>query len=331
MEFLPLARSPDAFQAPLSEAEILAMCVRVLGSDWAPESAVELGHGSYNNTHRLERGASEPVVLRVAPAPGRQFRCERQMMRNEYATAPFLAELGSLVPRVLGGDFTHQLVDRDYMVESLLPGVSGAGALGSYPRSLWPGFYAQMGTIARRIHLVRGEGFGPVPGPLFARWSEALLASLNDAIADLEDCSLAGEDVRQLADYIERQQSAFDEIRRPQLLHGDLWTGNVMLEAGSATPKIVGVFDSERASWGDPMADWVIFRIDSRQSQAEQDAFWRAYGDRQKGRTGALRQEVYRARRLVEVRLERFRVGNEAGLEETYAQLGAILESLRSG
>jgi hypothetical protein len=47
-------------------------------------SAVELGNGMYNSTYRVDVGADRPVVLRVAPEPARQFRVERELMRNEH-------------------------------------------------------------------------------------------------------------------------------------------------------------------------------------------------------------------------------------------------------
>jgi aminoglycoside phosphotransferase (APT) family kinase protein len=117
------------------------MCRRVLSESAEIRSAVEMGWGSYNTAFRVELADGPPVVLRVAPRPDSQARSERQWLRSEYAAAAWLAGLGSLVPRVLGADFTHQVIGRDYLVQSLLPGVPAPGKLPDYDRKLWPGFF----------------------------------------------------------------------------------------------------------------------------------------------------------------------------------------------
>ena len=73
---------------------------RVYGAEVA--SVVELGAGPYNHTNRVSvAGRGRPVILRVAPEPGRQFRSERELMRNEPATLPSLSPFVSLMPQVI--------------------------------------------------------------------------------------------------------------------------------------------------------------------------------------------------------------------------------------
>ncbi|MGB6165304.1 MAG: hypothetical protein WCF33_12385 [Pseudonocardiaceae bacterium] len=63
-----------------------------------------------NNTYRVDIGANLPVILRiVAPEPARQFRIERELMRNEHAGVPFLAPIAPLRPRTLAADFTSKV------------------------------------------------------------------------------------------------------------------------------------------------------------------------------------------------------------------------------
>jgi len=47
--------------------------------------------------------------------------------------------------------------------------------------------------------------------------------------------------------------------RVPNLLHGDLWTFNLLVAHSNDRPAITGVLDTDRAWWGDPMADWIMF------------------------------------------------------------------------
>src|SRR5215467_2180358 len=108
----------------------------------APAEVSAIAFGTWNATYRVAMPDREPVVLRIAP-PG------EDAMRNEHAAAPFFAGLVPLVPRLLFADFTHDLVDRDYMFGSLLPGTP-ASLLDTCP----PHFYRQLGGITRRVHAV---------------------------------------------------------------------------------------------------------------------------------------------------------------------------------
>ncbi|MGI6874834.1 phosphotransferase family protein [Amycolatopsis sp. 3B14] len=79
-----------------------------------------------------------------------------------------------------------------------------------------------------------------------------------------------------------------DEITEPRLLHGDLWTANVLLSPGAPEPLIGGVLDHDRASWGDPAADWSLYA--ASRPDPVRDAFWAGYGrpaDTAQARAGA--------------------------------------------
>ncbi|MEL5957563.1 aminoglycoside phosphotransferase family protein [Streptomyces sp. CLV115] len=166
MEFRPITRAPGAFQQSVTPEEIEAICCRAFGTDTEVVSAAELGTGMYNTTYRVTvAGRERAVILRIAPEPECQFTSERALMRNEYASLPYLAALAPLMPRVLAADFTHEIIGRDYMVQSLLDGIPATEHLRTYPRSTWPVYYRQLGEIARRVHDVRGPAFGPITGP----------------------------------------------------------------------------------------------------------------------------------------------------------------------
>ncbi len=91
------------------------MCQRVLEGDAQVHSATELEWGSHNSTFRVELATGRRVILRVAPRPGSQLHSERHWLRSEYPAAAWLVCLGNLVPTVLGADFTHQVIGRDFM------------------------------------------------------------------------------------------------------------------------------------------------------------------------------------------------------------------------
>ena len=307
-----IERAPDAFQQPVPPSVLLAICRRALGAGVAVRRIVELGVGTYNSTYRVELADREPVILRIAPAPSRQSAGEREAMRNEYAALPFLAPLGGLVPRTLAVDFTHQLLDRDYLVQTLLPGEPASQRLAGYSPSALRHLYRELGSVTRTIHGVSGPGFGPVAGPLHPTWPPALAARFEQLAEACADAGLDAEPVSRLIAATWRHRAALEEITVPALLHGDLWTLNLLVDADPDRPAITGVLDCDAASWGDPMADWTIARVLSR-AGGEVDAFWETYGrpagDRAADRAAAVRALLYRARNVLGARLDIHRRG----------------------
>jgi aminoglycoside phosphotransferase (APT) family kinase protein len=327
MEFRPVDRGTQAFQQSLTREQIQAICSRVFDADAV--SAVELGAGMYNSTYRLSvAGQDRPVILRAAPAPDRQFCSERELMRNEYASVPWLSQIAPLMPRVIAADWSHEIVDRDYLVQTLLDGTPAPERLGGYPRATWPGFYRQLGDIARRVHAVRGPQFGAVNGPAHTTWGEAITASLLDIAADLEGVGLDGTDVRAAAaGAAGPYRNVLDEVGVPRLLAGDLWTVNVMLDAAAEVPTITGVFDLDRTWWGDPAADWTI-RMAAAKPGTGREAFWDGYGPADRSPAAVLRSHLYEIRHLGAIRLERHRLGKGDAVQDTYKDVAAELAVL---
>jgi len=61
---------------------------------------------------------------------------------------------------------------------------------------------------------------------------------------------------------LRRHADALDEVRRPALVHFDLWDGNVFVAAEqSGTVQVTGLIDGERAFFGDPLAELVSLTL----------------------------------------------------------------------
>ncbi|MFC9817827.1 phosphotransferase family protein [Streptomyces virginiae] len=326
MELHVIERTANAFQQGLTERQIQAVAERAFGPGAEVHSATELGGGMYNTTYRIDlAGREEPVVLRVAPEPARQFHSERELMRAEYASVPWLAPIADLMPHVLAADFTQSVIGRDWMIQSFLPGTPTPELLGSYPKETHSAFFQQMGQITAAVHAVAGPWFGLVGGPGHARWSEAVVASLGLIAEDVESCGLDAADLRKAADAAQAGAQVLDEVTVPRLLTGDLWTVNTML-AAAPVPTICGVLDMDRTWWGDPEADWTM-----RMARAKQDArvaFFDSYGGTEANEASRWRRHVYEVRHLGALRLERHRLGNEAGVEDSYRAVAEELASL---
>jgi hypothetical protein len=123
-------RVANAFQEPVTPDQLTAMAHRAFGrTDIA--AADELAGGLYNTTYRVQPTGQPPVILRVAPRPARQSRVERALMRNEHAALPWFAPIAAMMPRTLLADWTHDILDRDYVWQTMLPGEAATQGLRS--------------------------------------------------------------------------------------------------------------------------------------------------------------------------------------------------------
>jgi aminoglycoside phosphotransferase (APT) family kinase protein len=94
-----------------------------------------------------------------------------------------------------------------------------------------------------------------------------LLRSLIDSRADLAGWSLPADDVARLCAVIERRRDRVDDIGGARLLHGDLWTANILLDSQAIDPTVTGAVDGDRSWWGDPLADWAAARQEDHRQQ----------------------------------------------------------------
>lgn len=297
IEVVAISRENTDFQQPVDPPIITAVLRRALDERTRILRVVEIGVGTYNNTYRVDLAGEDPVYLRIAPE---RARTGRDAMRNEHAAAPFMAVLGPLVPRTLTADFTHRLIDRDYVVQTAVPGRPASEVYSSYSSQAKRHFYRELGCITRRLHEVRGPRFGPVSGPGSSSWSGALIAHYRLLAQDYADAGLGTDEIERLITTVAAHRDVLDRITEPRLLHGDLWTLNVLVDSDPDRPTITGILDYDAAYWGDPLADWTITQVQSR-AGTEVDAFWDTYGTPAAGDAEKVRACFYRARNILGV------------------------------
>lgn len=312
----------------LATAEVDAVCREWLGSDVRLPSAVELRGGSYNTTYRLELSDGTRAVLRVAPAIDEQRPSERHLMRNEYASVPFLRPVADLMPTTLVADFTHRVIERDYVIQSYLEGVAAANVLGSWSDSEQAQLWREIGQTLAAIHAIKSDHFGRVMAPTASRWSDCLVTGFELIARGCDELEIDGSDLRDVADLAAASSEVLDSVRTASLLHGDLIPANVMVDPDEPGRGVIGIFDCDRTWWGDPPADWTFVFVE-RLPPRLQESFWEGYGEIPTQSDGARRRRAfYRARSIGEIRLEHARLGNDRQAQKTYEMMSAVFEEL---
>ena len=293
-------RPAPGFQQEAPDDVVAAVCEEALGPG-VVRSATATTTGTYNVTFRLGLAGGGEAYLRFAPEPAAQGVADRHAMRNEHAASPFVAVLGAVAARTLAVDFTHRLVDRDWVVHAAVPGVPASDVLPGLDDDDRAAFHRNLGAVCRTLHGVQAEGFGRALAPVHSRWSRAVAA---DVAALAEDARRAGVDaglVARTVAAVAQHADALDAVRVPVLLHGDLWTPNVLLAPG--TPRITGVLDHDAARWGDPRAEWTLYRV-RLAGPATEAAFRTGYGALPDDDAAAVRDAVYALRHTLAVRLD---------------------------
>ena len=157
-----------------------------------------------------------------------------------------------------------------------------------------------------------------------------IIQALERVVAMQEQYQLDSRDVRTVLVIAQNHTPILDAITQPQLLHGDLWHQNLLVEWINATPQIVGVLDTGFASWVDPPYDWTLIRLSLR-PPTESAAFWDTYGRLDPSVAAQFRTMIYQARSLGVSLIETLRLQQTEGhiwvgrkLHEITARLQSI-------
>jgi aminoglycoside phosphotransferase (APT) family kinase protein len=298
MDVQLIARDPDTLQQPISVDIIQALCVRAFGSQTVIHAIRELGTGSINNTYLLTLHDLPQLILRVAPPSNhpQAFMHEDLLLRQEYQMQPFFAPVAPLMPQTVMADFTHQLLDRDYLFQTYIRGTPWSDLHDRLTTEQQTALYRQLGTITRQIHAVTGQAFG-ARGETFRTWSEMIISGLERVVAMQEQYQFDSQDVRAVLAIAQTYVPILDAITQPYLLHGDLWHQNLLVGWVSANPQIVGVLDTGFALWGDAPYDWTLIRL-SLSPPTESASFWDTYGQLDLSVDAQFRTRIYQARSL---------------------------------
>ena len=321
-------------QNKLTPDQITVICQRGFGSTVKLKSVHPLEGGTFNETYIIELEGEPRLILRVAPpATADVYWDDVALMRREYHVLPFFASIADLMPRIMIADFTHQIVDRDYMFQTFIGGKRWSDIETELSSNENNKLWYQCGRIVRRIHNTTGERFGyPYPGPQFKSWSELIrdrFAKISESlmIHELEIPAFAN-----ISDIAYANASLLEEIQTPSLLHGDLWTFNLLIGQDTGKPTITGVLDVERAWWGDPLADWIMFLLAIRNNETEWQgqlsAFKDGYGMFERNRATLFRQEIYKAMHIGTSVIWATRHGDAESISRARRELGEIAQVL---
>ncbi|KAI8803573.1 kinase-like domain-containing protein [Cladochytrium replicatum] len=212
-----------------------------LKSDDAVE-VTELKDGHFNSAFLVSTKAGFKAVIKIAPSKSvRILRYEADVLHAEVTVLRLIAGSapGIPVPLVYAAD--EQVTDP----------------------ALKQTLEQQFGALLRKLHdipLPAGTKFGLATpsAPHFDTWREAFSAMIGDLLADAADEPTLHDKIplARVRAVLEKISPVLEDVKEPRLLMWDSWDGNVMVDGD----KVTGLFDFERAIYGDPLMEFAFFR-----------------------------------------------------------------------
>lgn len=309
----------------------MAMCVRAFGPRTQIASVQELSGGGFNNVYSIAFHRNKRVVLRVGPRQDARINSyEQTLMHNEQRMQPYFAPIAHFMPKTLMVDFTHQIIDRDYLFQTFMEGEQWASIQDQLTEHDKYILWGQLGAITKQIHSVKGNTFdssNSTSQP--SSWSDKVLGMLQQCIKDVETYDLDATSIKNILEIAQAHKVFLDAITQPRLLHGDLWTVNILLKRRKSGPRIGAVLDSDRGWWGDPTADWTIFLLNWHKPKGA-EVFWKHYGQIEEGLAPDFRQLVYQGIHIGGAVVEGQRLGRKDTLKRGYKDIKNIATQLQA-
>ena len=222
----------------------------------AVDTAEPLGQATYNTAIRLRLRDGRRLVLKIAPDPAAdRLSYERDLLRTEAAFHRAAAAVLPVPGVVALGRGDHAL-DREVLLLDELPGMNWHSTPSSTEQQV--ALRRELGGLLAGLHRIHGDGFGYPQFPLAPDWPTAFRGMMGALLADAERLRTDQDwPVDRVAAALDRHEAVLADVRRPALVHFDLWTGNILVSDG----RITGVVDGERAFWGDPLAELVSLAL----------------------------------------------------------------------
>lgn len=197
-------------------------------------------------------------------------------MEAEESVYSLCGAQGIPTSEIMITDTSKTLLDRDFMFVRYIPGhPMSEMELDPQDRER---IVRDIGAATARFHDISSPRFGRIVdvrhGGGFSRWSDALAHELREwEKVGIPASIFNQQEHREIRLLFEKAAPCLDEVKRPRLVHTDLWLGNILIRTDTARPEFAAIIDADRALWGD-----TDFEFSSIQWSYGEAAFWEGYG-----------------------------------------------------
>ena len=245
-------------KSKLTHAQIEEMAKAAFGSNEKVESFTELKDGYFNSAFMLEMNGGQKAVLKVSPSKDiRVMRYEKNIMEVEAFVLGKMSSLGSVpVPKVLYYSKNCASVANEFLFMEFIEGIPLNKIRANLTEEQRSRISGELGGYVKQINEIEGSHFGYIldTAKRFATWGEAFLFMVRELLEDASDAGvMLPYEYEKLYTMIEDKRDVLDQVKKPSLVHKDLWQGNIFVDPKEI--KITGLIDCERAVYGDSLLE----------------------------------------------------------------------------
>lgn len=244
-----------------TSAEIEAIVRQALGSHADLERAEPLSGGQINDVRMIALSTGERNILRIAPSDATAERGPSWFtaygLRREAAVIAAAEPLGEFLPVTIAHDFDRTVIDRDWVVQEVMPGLPLLELDATLDDEARACVWEQVGGFAQRLHSIQGSRFGPLAwGPSFEKWSDLVASDAAGLVRDAERFGLPDSVFEQLANLSTQLAPVLDKVTTPRLIHSDLWKQHIFVKHSvDGQVRLGGVIDLEFGRFADPLSE----------------------------------------------------------------------------
>ncbi|MBC7959107.1 MAG: aminoglycoside phosphotransferase family protein [Vallitaleaceae bacterium] len=244
------------------------ICDRIYGKNCAISEIKELADGCYNASYMVHVESENcDIIIKAAPSDDIPILSyEKDIMKTEVHLYKKVKEATKIpIPALIDVNFERDLTGVPYFVSERLYGqpLNKVEALSYETRKI---LYTQLAKYLALLHKIEGDHYGyPALKKEFGTYRETFLDMVGILVKDGQKVGAGFPiDYEDFFKLIENHSDVLEDVKRPILVHFDLWDGNVFVKDMESNPTIEGLIDFERSFYGDRLGDLMqaSFNID---------------------------------------------------------------------
>ena len=235
------------------------------------ENITELGDGYCNAIYKInfttpiqiQNLKTASAIIKIAPSPSVEMMTyEKDLLKTEVETLQLLSTVhisepdyfNFKIPQVLYYDTSCTICNAPYFFMTQIPG----NTLSTLPRQsidLQNKFASTLGSYLKTINSFSCDHFGIMNCPsTFCKTNQDFIKKIFRMVLDdgiKKNCDLKAISYEEMWNLLTENSTLFSDVKKPSLVHWDLWEGNVFIKDN----EVSGIIDFERALWGDPLME----------------------------------------------------------------------------
>ncbi len=238
---------------------------------------MELTDGWFNTAYSIEiPDLGQEVVMKVAPpSEVKILTYEKNIMKTEVQVNKILKEKTDVpVPEILSYNFNQDIINRDYFIMEKLKGIPWNKIKSKLSQKQNDHLKYKTGVYAAQINSIIGNYFGyftDLKKSYNKSWKNTFVNMIKNVLDDgIELNAKIPQSPKDIMKLIENNATVLEDVKVPQLVHWDLWEGNIfIIKQEQEKCSIEGIIDCERALWGDPLIEYEFMHAPSNQAFLE--------------------------------------------------------------